>query len=223
MKPLLIAATTLALSGAAYAQTATEDAAKATEEAAQATQDAAQATSEAASETATEAGNAAADAAHDAAKAADEAAQAADAAATTAPATDMTATAPVETVAAPDVKAPMISEANPGLTSSWLTGRQIYTTNQPSSTAWTDTAMTERPADWENIAKVNDVVLDAEGNLIGYMADIGGFLGMGAKTVLLGKDALHLVHLENDHFFATNYTKEELEALPDFDTKTVLK
>lgn len=217
MKPLLIAATTFALSGAAFAQTATEDAAKATEEAAQATQEAAEATSEAVSEAATDASNAAADAAHDAAKAADEAAAAAGDAA-------MTATAPVETMAAPDVNAPMISEANPGMTSSWLTGREIYTTNQPSSTEWTDTVMTERPADWESIAKVNDVVLDGKGNLMGYMADIGGFLGMGAKTVLLGKDALHLVHIENnDAFFATNYTKEELEALPDFDTNTVMK
>lgn len=212
MKPLLIAATTFALTGAAFGQTATEDAAKSAEQAAQASQDAAQAADQAATE--------AAGAADDAAKAAATAETPAPAAA---PADTMTATAPVETVAAPDVAAPAISEANPGLTSSWLTSRSIYTTNQPSSTEWSDTAMTERPADWTDIAKVNDVVLDANGNLIGYIADIGGFLGLGAKSVLLGKDALHLVHIEKDAFFATNYTKEELEALPDFDTNSVMK
>ena len=53
--------------------------------------------------------------------------------------------------------------------------------------------------------------------------DVGGFLGIGAKKVLLGEDAIHLITVGNDTFFATNYTKAELEALPDFDEKTVRK
>lgn len=59
--------------------------------------------------------------------------------------------------------------------------------------------------------------------MVGYIADIGGFLGIGAKKVLLGVGSIHLVTIGDNSFFATNYTKEELEALPDFDEKTVRK
>lgn len=126
-------------------------------------------------------------------------------------------------VVAPDVNAPVMSADNPGMLGSYIMNRRIWTTNQPSSTAWESTTLTERPAEWTDIAKVDDIVVDPEGNILGYIADIGGFLGLGAKRVLLGKDALHFVTVGDDAFFATNFTKEELQALPDFDATTVLK
>lgn len=127
-------------------------------------------------------------------------------------------------VIAPDVNAPAISEADPGVLGSWVTSRNIWTTNQPSTTVWVDPALDQRPAEWQNIAKINDIVLGDSGEqVVGYIADIGGFLGIGAKKVLLGPDAIHLLTIGDETFFATNYTKEELEALPDFDEKTVRK
>lgn len=193
-----------------------------------------------------------ADAAEDAADRAEDAADAATTAGasttettttettTTAPAT--TTTTPAETtvttttdpvattttsteaaVVAPDVQAPVMSAENPGMLGSYIMNRRVWTTNQPSSTAWADGELTERPADWTDIAKVDDIVMDPEGNVLGFVADIGGFLGLGAKSVLLGKDALHFVQIGDDAFFATNFTKEELQALPDFDRNTVLK
>lgn len=272
MKPLVIAATTLALAGPAFAQTepatppvtpaeqaqdaataaenaadqamqaaedagaaaadAADDAAGAAAEAAAEAGDAAGQAADAAADAAAEAGDAAADAANDAADAATDAAEdaaaaadsAADAAATAADDAAAAGEAAAEAVVAPpDVNPPAISEADPGVLSSWLTSRRIWTTNQPSTTEWVDPAVEERPAEWQDIAKVNDIVLDDSGQVVGYIADIGGFLGIGAKKVLLGKDAIHLVTIGNDTFFATNYTKAELEALPDFDIKTVRK
>lgn len=132
----------------------------------------------------------------------------------------MTDAAPV---VAPDVSAPALSTDNPGMLGSWLLDRRIWTTNQPSSSAWSDPMLAERPAEWSDIAKVGDIVVDADGNVMGYVADIGGFLGIGAKQVLLGKDALHFVRIGDDAFFATNFTREELEALPDFDRSTVMQ
>ena len=126
-------------------------------------------------------------------------------------------------VIAPDVNAPAISEAEPGVLSSWITSRNIWTTNRPSTIVWVAPTLTERPGDWQNIAKVADIVLDDSGQVVGYIADIGGFLGIGAKKVLLGVGSIHLVTIGDNSFFATNYTKEELEALPDFDEKTVRK
>lgn len=143
---------------------------------------------------------------------------------TTTTTTDMTTTDTTgAVVVAPDVDAPALSADNPGMLGSWLLNRRIWTTNQPSSTAWDDPVLTERPAEWTDIAKVGDIVVDADGNVLGYVADIGGFLGIGAKQVLLGKDALHFVRIGDDAFFATNFTREELEALPDFDKSTVMQ
>ncbi|MDS9467568.1 PRC-barrel domain-containing protein [Paracoccus sp. MBLB3053] len=253
MKPLVIAATALALVGPAYAQTtpampadqAAETAAESAETAAENAEAAAEtaadeagaaaelAVDEAASE-ADKAADAAATAADDAAMAAEgmneaaaeNAADAAgDAEAAASDAADSAAEAAAEApVTPPDVNPPAISEADPGLLSSWLTSRRIWTTNQPSSSDWDQPEMMEeRPADWQDIAKVNDIVLDESGQVVGYIADIGGFLGIGAKKVLLGVDAIHMVTVGNDTFFATNYTKDELTALPDFDEKTVRK
>lgn len=140
------------------------------------------------------------------------------------PVTATTTTTESTTVTATnDAGAPAMSADHPGMLGSWIMNRRIWTTNQPSSTEWADTTLTERPAEWTDIAKVDDIVVDVDGNIMGYVADIGGFLGLGAKQVLLNKDALHFVQIGDDAFFATNFTREELEALPDFDSTTVMR
>lgn len=122
-----------------------------------------------------------------------------------------------------DTEATALSATNPGITASWLTDRAIYTTNQPSTTAWTETTGDTVPGDWNEIANVSDLVMTADGELVGYVADIGGFLGLGAHTVLLDKDMLHVTQFGDDVVLATNYTQEELEALPEFDTDSVMQ
>lgn len=253
MKPLVIAATALALITPAYAQTAAQpDAAASAQDAAATAETAADQAKDAAETAADQAGAAAEQAADEAANAADTAADAAataadDAASAAATMGDQAAGDAAEAadsaenaasdaadaamdaadetpVMVPDVNPPEISEADPGQLGSWITSRRIWTTNQPSTTEWVDPGLEQRPAEWQDIAKVNDVVLDDSGTeVVGYIADIGGFLGIGAKKVLLGVDAIHLITVGNDTFFATNYTKQELQALPDFDEKTVRK
>lgn len=137
--------------------------------------------------------------------------------------TDVVVTESTTTAAMDAAATTTLTADNPGMLGSWIMNRRIWTTNQPSSSAWENTTLTERPADWTDIAKVDDIVVDAEGSIVGYVADIGGFLGLGAKQVLLNPDALHFVQVGEDAFFATNYTREELEALPDFDTTTVMR
>lgn len=251
MKALLLAATSsLALTGFAMAQTTTTETHTTVANPAAAAGDKIEDAADATESTLDKAGNkvdeavttSAADAREDAADRVEDAADAAegkaDAATTAGTATTTTsivttdvaattdaAAAPAArtAVAAPDVSAPVLSAENPGMLGSWIMNRRIWTTNQPSSSAWSDTTLTERPADWTNIAKVDDIVLDPQGNVLGYIADIGGFLGLGAKRVLLGKDALHFTRIGDDEFYATNFTKEELQALPEFDATTVMK
>ncbi|MDO5631587.1 MAG: PRC-barrel domain-containing protein [Paracoccus sp. (in: a-proteobacteria)] len=139
------------------------------------------------------------------------------------PATDPVMTTPTADPAmtVTDHASATVTAAQPGVTASWLTSRSIWTTNQPSSTAWVDVTVSERPSEWEQIADVSDLVLTDDGHLVGYTADIGGFLGMGVHTVLLDRDTLHVVRFGDDAYLVTNYTREELEAMPEFDTELV--
>lgn len=244
--PAASTAETAADPAVTVAPTPGEAAKSAAQEAADAAAEAAKAAGEAMREGASAAGQAAGDAAEHAREAADAAARSAgeavdkaataaegaarDAAAATEKAAEKAADdaqtaieGSPEAVTPPDVQAPAISAADPGVLGSWITSRRIWSTNQPSTTPWDNPTLTERPVEWTDIAKVDDVVLDADGNLIGYLADIGGFLGIGAKKVLLGRDAIHLIQIGNDWFYATNFTKAELEALPNFDPATIRK
>lgn len=115
-----------------------------------------------------------------------------------------------------------LSAENRGITSSWLADRSVYTTNQPSTTAWTDTTGDAVPGEWNEIGNISDLVMTTDGELVGYVADIGGFLGLGTHTVLLDRDMLHIAQFGDDVVLATNYTQEELEALPEFDEDTVM-
>mgnify|MGYP003748128421 CR=1 FL=1 len=127
------------------------------------------------------------------------------------------------TAPAAAMDATTLSEANPGISADWFEGLAIYTTNQPSTTAWDDDANwgTARPDDWTQIGEVEDVILSAEGQVIGYSADIGGFLGMGERNVLLSPDMVRLADFDDavlwgdSTVFVTNHTQEELEALPE--------
>ncbi|TJZ93866.1 PRC-barrel domain containing protein [Paracoccus gahaiensis] len=148
---------------------------------------------------------------------------------------DTMATDPMATDAAMDpameeAVVPM-SDTNPGISASWFQDKAIYTTNQPSTTAWDDNADwgTELPGDWNQIGEVSDVVLSGDGQVMGYIVDIGGFLGLGEHTVMLSPDVANLVDFDanvlwgDDTVFATNYTQEELEALPEVEMDYILE
>ncbi|MFB2530847.1 PRC-barrel domain-containing protein [Paracoccus sp. p3-h83] len=130
--------------------------------------------------------------------------------------------APAETVVAPtEAAAAPMTEATHML-GSWIMDRNVWTTVQPAGTSWDAyTNVTERPAEWKNIANIDDIVIDADGKITGYVVDIGGFLGIGAKRVALDPNALRMMHIGDDTFFATHYTQDELKALPEFDKDVV--
>lgn len=105
---------------------------------------------------------------------------------------------------------------------SWIMDRNVWTTERPAGSNWDGYQnLTERPSEWKNIANIDDVVIDGNGMVTGYVVDIGGFLGIGAKTVALDPHALRMMHIGDETFFATHYTADELKALPDFNKDTV--
>jgi hypothetical protein len=67
----------------------------------------------------------------------------------------------------------------------------------------------------KSIAEVTDLVLTAEGQVTDVVLDVGGFLGIGAKSVALPMDRLTVAQADGGGVrIWVNMTKEELEALP---------
>ena len=65
----------------------------------------------------------------------------------------------------------------------------------------------------EEIGEVDAVLVDASAKPVAVAADVGGFLGMGEKDVVIGLDQLAQ---DGDHL-KVNLTKEQLGALEEFE------
>lgn len=76
---------------------------------------------------------------------------------------------------------------------------------------------------WENVGNIDDVVLTQDGELRGVLVDVGGFLGLGARTVMVDLNDLYFVADEaaaedmSDFSVVATLTREELESLPEWD------
>ncbi|MBZ9678840.1 PRC-barrel domain-containing protein [Mesorhizobium sp. ES1-1] len=73
--------------------------------------------------------------------------------------------------------------------------------------------------DAENIGKVSDVVFDKDGQAKSVIIDVGGFLGVGAKSVAFDYSKLQWAEKNGDRWLVAQATKDELTAQPEFDTK----
>jgi hypothetical protein len=63
------------------------------------------------------------------------------------------------------------------------------------------------------IGEVEHVLADASGQVVAVAAEVGGFLGIGDKEVIIGLDQLRV----NGEDLATTLSKEQLNALPEWD------
>lgn len=78
-------------------------------------------------------------------------------------------------------------------------------------------------SDWENVGTIDDVILTQDGEIRGVLVDVGGFLGFGARTVMIDIEQLYFVvddeNPENldDFFVVAALSGEHLEALPEWD------
>jgi len=72
-----------------------------------------------------------------------------------------------------------------------------------------------------NIGEISDVVLNADGQNDAVIIDVGGFLGIGAKSVAVGMDKLQfLTDANGNRYLYTSFTKEQLEAQAAYDPAT---
>ncbi|SDW72775.1 PRC-barrel domain-containing protein [Roseicitreum antarcticum] len=78
---------------------------------------------------------------------------------------------------------------------------------------------------WENIGDIGDVVMTQDGEIRGILIDVGGFLGMGERTVLVDAQELYFVADETNaedlggYFVVSALNEADLEALPEWDAE----
>lgn len=75
------------------------------------------------------------------------------------------------------------------------------------------------PDEWEQVASIGDVVLGSDGQVRGVLVDVGGFLGIGSRTVAISMDQLEIQGNQDasDLRVYLAITEEQLEALPEHD------
>lgn len=74
-------------------------------------------------------------------------------------------------------------------------------------------------ADLTEIGDVEDVILTARGDVQGVTADVGGFLGIGSKTVLIPLDDIRLARPDpqaDELTVVTRLNEQQLNDLPEF-------
>ncbi|SHI56475.1 PRC-barrel domain-containing protein [Wenxinia saemankumensis] len=100
-----------------------------------------------------------------------------------------------------------------------ITGGNVYTMNPADDEGWSpNTAYDGVGEGWNNIGEIEDVVLDTNGQMIGIVAEVGGFLDIGDKHVLVSTGDVNLVAVDDATYaFVTRLSEEELEQLPDVD------
>lgn len=74
-------------------------------------------------------------------------------------------------------------------------------------------------ADANNLGKINDLVLDQNGQVAAVVLGVGGFLGIAEKQVAVDFGALQwVVAADNTERWVLQTTKDQLSAAPDFKT-----
>ena len=100
-----------------------------------------------------------------------------------------------------------------------ITGGNIYTMNEADDEGWDpDMCYNEVGADWNEIGEIEDIILSKDGQMIGIVGEVGGFLDIGDKHVLISIDDVNLVPVDDKTYaFVTRLNEEQLEELPEVD------
>jgi sporulation protein YlmC with PRC-barrel domain len=97
-------------------------------------------------------------------------------------------------------------------------GARLYVTE-------TDVVMDAGLSDeWDDVGEISDIIIGNQGGIDAVLADIGGFLGMGERTIAVNMDDLKFVSDgpdADDYFVVLTGTQAQLEAAPEFDNDFV--
>lgn len=99
-----------------------------------------------------------------------------------------------------------------------LIGQRLYVSEAPFEDGGLVSA--EVRGEWDDVGEIDDMLIAQDGQIKAVLLDIGGFLGIGERTVAVDMSTLHFLVDEDDPgdvFVAINGTEEELENAPAFE------
>ncbi len=79
-------------------------------------------------------------------------------------------------------------------------------------------AVTQLPVDWESVGRVDDLILKGDGQAHAAIIDVGGFLGIGTRTIAINMEALNFVPITNlnDFYIVVASTQDQIDAAPEY-------
>jgi hypothetical protein len=100
-----------------------------------------------------------------------------------------------------------------------ITGGVVYTMNEANDEGWDSSATwDEVNPDWNQIGEIEDLVLTSDGMVTGIVAEVGGFLDVGDKHVVISVQDLSLVAVDDRTYaYVTKYNEEDLESMNGVD------
>lgn len=101
-----------------------------------------------------------------------------------------------------------------------ITGGEVYTlTPEEREAGWHgDTEYLTIGENWKDVGEIEDIILSPTGQMIGVVAEVGGFLDIGDKHVVLKAGDMRLVPTDdNDYAIVTAMSEEQLMQLEDVD------
>ena len=72
----------------------------------------------------------------------------------------------------------------------------------------------------EEVGAVSDLIIDQDGQVVGIVVGVGGFLGMGAKDVAIGWDDVQKSGSANELELRIDQSRESLLSAPEFETES---
>ncbi|WP_428512882.1 PRC-barrel domain-containing protein [Roseovarius sp.] len=101
-----------------------------------------------------------------------------------------------------------------------ITGGAVYTTNEANDEGegWDMAEYDEVNSEWNQIGEIEDLVMSQDGKLTGIVVEVGGFLDIGDKHVMLSVKDAKLVPVDDKSYtFVTRFNEEEIESMEGVD------
>lgn len=97
-------------------------------------------------------------------------------------------------------------------------GKRLYTSE--TEVQIDASTVTEVDQSWNDVGEISDLVISQDGQIQAVLTDIGGFLGLGERTVAVSMDQLRLIpdgDSEGEYFIVFTANREALENAPEFE------
>ncbi len=96
-------------------------------------------------------------------------------------------------------------------------GKRLYTSETEVEMGAT---MNEIDQNWNDVGEISDLVISQDGQVQAVLTDIGGFLGLGERTVAVSMDQLRMIRdgdSQGEYFIVLTANREALENAPEFE------